>query len=105
MRWMEVHVKLCLILSVNLDAEMTVEESINFPRHPTLIPDEGPLLETSNLFVSLKNFCCFLMLLSATYTGHILKLEAVILRGQYNILQSGRVDRKNLFVAQRNLTK
>ena len=29
MRWVEVHVKLCLILSVNLGAEMTVEESIN----------------------------------------------------------------------------
>ncbi len=39
---------------MNLGAEMTVEESINFPRPPTLIPDEGPLLEMSNLFLSLR---------------------------------------------------
>ena len=26
----------------------------HFPRPPTLIPDEGPLLETSNLFLSLR---------------------------------------------------
>ena len=55
----------------NMDKNTTIRFSVSNSLHIAyicIIPDEGPLLETSNLF-----FCSLLMLISATHTGHALK--------------------------------